>query len=160
MESFLKFVKALSQILHVIAGVSLTFLVALTLVDVILRGFNSPIVGTYELVALAGGVAAGFALPSTSWFRQQVYIDFFIDKLGRKVKNAVNVATRVLVTALFIIIGWNLMEYGAGLRKSGEVTLTLQIPFYPVAYGIGMCCFIQCLVMVCDIIRIYRGEYE
>ena len=35
----------------------------LTLVDVILRGFKRPIVGTYELVALAGAVVIGFSLP-------------------------------------------------------------------------------------------------
>ena len=47
-----------------------------------------------------------------------------------------------------------------GLRKSGEVSLTLQVPFYPVAYGLEVCCFVQCLVLVCVIIKIFGGEYE
>jgi hypothetical protein len=46
------------------------------------------------------------------------------------------------------------------LQKSGEVSLTLQEPFYPVAYGIGVCCFVQCLVMVCDIVKISGGKFD
>jgi hypothetical protein len=46
------------------------------------------------------------------------------------------------------------------LLKSGEVSLTLQIPFYPVAYGIGVACFVQCLVLIGDMMKIKGGEYE
>jgi len=159
-KTFVNTIGALSRILHLVAGISLTFLMALTLLDVLLRGFNSPIVGTYELVALAGAVVVGFSMPSTSWFRQHIYLDFFIEKFHRHAKNAINIATRLTVIALFIMIGWNLIMYGIDLNRSGEVSLTLQIPFYPVAYGIALCCFTQCLVLICDIIKIIGGEYE
>jgi hypothetical protein len=46
------------------------------------------------------------------------------------------------------------------LQKSGEVSLTLQMPFYPIAYGVGVAAFIQCLVLVCDLIKIFKGEYD
>jgi len=47
-----------------------------------------------------------------------------------------------------------------GSTEIREVSLTLQMPFYPVAYGIGVCCFIQCLVMVCDIVKISGGKFD
>jgi hypothetical protein len=53
-----------------------------------------------------------------------------------------------------------MLKYARDLQKSGEVSLTLQMPFYPVAYGVGVCCFILCLVFVCDIMKISKGEYE
>jgi hypothetical protein len=43
---------------------------------------------------------------------------------------------------------------------SGEVSLTRQIPFYPVAYGLGVSCFIQCLVLITDITKVIGGKYE
>ena len=143
-----------------IAGISLTFLMLLTIADVILRFFKIPIVGTYELVAFAGAVVIGFSLPLTSWMRGHIFVDFFVLRFSKKVQNKFNIATRCLVFILFFLMGWNLMKYALDLQKSGEVSLTLRIPFYPVAYGIGICCFIQCLVMVCDIIKIFGGEYE
>lgn len=160
MEGFLNKIKGLSRFINIIAGISLTFLMFLTVTDVILRSFRRPIVGTYELVAFSGAVVIGFALPFTSWVRGHIYVDFFILKFSQKVRNIFNITTRSLVIMLFFLIGWNLIKYGIDLQKSGEVSLTLQMPFYPVAYGVGICCFIQCLVMFCDILKIAGGKYE
>lgn len=160
MEGFLNKIKGLSRFLNIIAGTTLTFMMSLTVLDVILRSFRRPIVGTYELVAFSGAVVIGFAVPFTSWVRGHIYVDFFIMRFSQKVRNIFNIATRCLVIWLFLMIGWNLILYGRDLYKSGEVSLTLQMPFYPVAYGIGICCFIQCLVLLCDILKIAGGKYE
>jgi TRAP-type C4-dicarboxylate transport system permease small subunit len=160
MKGFLDKVRALSRFLNVIAGISLTFLMLLTVMDVVLRTLKRPIVGTYELVAFSGAVVIGFAVPLTSWVRGHIFVDFFILRFSQKVRNIFNITTRSLVVILFFLIGWNLIKYGMDLQKSGEVSLTLQMPFYPVAYGVGVCCFVQCLVMMCDILKIVGGEYE
>ncbi len=160
MNGFLNKVKGLSRIFNVIAGISLTFLMLLTVMDVILRGLKRPIVGTYELVAFSGAVVIGFAVPLTSWLRGHIFVDFFILRFSQKVRNIFNITTRCLVIVLFFLIGWNLIKYGMDLQKSGEVSLTLQMPFYPVAYGVAVCCFLQCLVLICDVIKIFGGEYE
>ena len=160
MKGFLSKVRGLSRFLNIIAGISLTFLMFLTVMDVVLRTLKRPIVGTYELVAFSGAVVIGFAVPLTSWMRGHIYVDFLTLKFQKPVRNIFNITTRCLVMILFFLIGWNLMKYGMGLQKSGEVSLTLQMPFYPVAYGVGVCCFVQCLVMMWDILKIFGGEYE
>jgi TRAP-type C4-dicarboxylate transport system permease small subunit len=160
MKGFLKVVHGISRLLNIVAGVSLTFLMLLTIVDIALRGFRRPIVGTYELVAFAGAVVIGFSMPLTSWFRSHVYVDSLIMKFSQKTRSVFNIATRVMVIGLFVVVGWNLFKYGTDLRRSGEVSLTLQVPFYPIAYGLGVCCFVLCLVMACAVIKIFGGEYE
>jgi len=160
MNGFLNKIKGLSQVFNVIAGISLTFLMLLTVTDVILRALKRPIVGTYELVAFSGAVVIGFAVPLTSWLRGHIFVDFFILRFSQKVRNIFNITTRCLVIVLFFLIGWNLIKYGMDLQKSGEVSLTLQMPFYPVAYGVAVCCFVQCLVLICDVIKIFGGKYE
>jgi TRAP-type C4-dicarboxylate transport system permease small subunit len=160
MSGFLNKVNGLSRFFNVIAGISLTFLMLLTVMDVILRALKMPIVGTYELVAFSGAVVIGFAVPLTSWLRGHIFVDFFILRFSQKVRNIFNITTRCLVIVLFFLIGWNLIKYGMDLQKSGEVSLTLQMPFYPVAYGVAVCCFVQCLVLICDVIKIFGGEYE
>ena len=160
MEGFLKTINGISRFLNIIAGISLIFLMLLTITDVILRGFKSPVPGTFEMVAFAGAVVIGFSVPLTSWLRGHIFVDFFILKFSQKGRDIFNIATRCVVIMLFFLIGWNLIKYGMDLQKSGEVSLTLQMPFYPVAYGVGVCCFIQCLVMVCDIVKIFGGKYD
>lgn len=160
MESYLNLVKQLSRLLNLIAGIAITFVMALTVGDVILRIFGKPIVGTYELVAFTGAVVIGFAVPMTSWVRGHIYVDFFVLKMPRLVRNLFNFLTRCVSTALFYLIGWNLLKMAWDLQKSGEVSPTLQLPFYPVAYAIGICCFVECLVLIGDILKIYGGQYE
>jgi len=160
MNGFINRIRGITRFLNIIAGISLTFLMLLTISDVILRFFRMPIVGTYELVAFAGAVVIGFSLPLTSWLRAHIFVDFAILKFPRNIRDVFNIVTRCMVLILFVLIGWNLLKYGLDLQRSGEVSPTLHIPFYPVAYGIGIACFVQCLVMVCDIVKILGGEYE
>jgi TRAP-type C4-dicarboxylate transport system permease small subunit len=180
---FLKAVEGISRFLNVIAGISLTCLMLLTVADVALRAILSlgrwlierkmllalgdliidhvrPIVGTYELVALLGAVVIGFSVPLTSWFRGHIYVDFFIFRFPQKTRNAFNIVTRSLGIFLFLMIGINLFKYGMDLQRAGEVSLTLQIPFYPIVFGVGVCCFAECLVLIGDMVKIFGGSYD
>ena len=150
----------LSRLINIIGGSSLAFIMFLTVADIILRSFRRPILGTFEIVAFSGAVVIGFSLPYTSWMRGHVYTDFLILRFSKKIRNIFNSVTRLLGTGVFIMIGWNLIKYGMDLKKAGEVSPTLTMPFYPVAYGLGICCFIQCLVLLCDISKIIGGKYE
>ncbi len=101
MKGFLDKINGISRFLNIIAGISLTFLMLLTVMDVILRSFKRPIVGTYELVAFSGAVVIGFSVPLTSWVRGHIYVDFFILRFSQKVRNIFNIATRCVVIVLF-----------------------------------------------------------
>jgi TRAP-type C4-dicarboxylate transport system permease small subunit len=160
MGVFQRFVYLLSKSMEVIAGVAIVFMMTLTTCDVILRIFSRPIVGTYEIVAFTGGVVVGFALPVTSWVRGQIFVDFFYQKFPKFWQDVLNVITRLMSVILFAFMGWNLMILASDMVKSGEVSLTLQLPFYPIAFGIGFACFVECLVLIGDLGKIAGGEYE
>jgi TRAP-type C4-dicarboxylate transport system permease small subunit len=160
MDGFLNVVKRTCAVLNGIAGISLTFLMLLTIADVALRFFKMPIPGTYEMVAYSGAVVIGFSLPFTSWLRGHIFVDFLVLRFSKKTQKVFHLTTRGVVIALFLLIGWNLMKYGVDLFRSGEVTPTLRLPFYPIAYAVGMCCFMECLVMVGDMCKILGGKYE
>lgn len=160
MGGFLGGVERLSKWMCYVSAFALTFIMLLTVADVFLRLFNRPIVGTFEIVGLGGAVVIGFAVPITSWIRGHIFVDFLINGFSTRVRNIFNVVTRLVSMVLFILIGWNLFAYAYSLYKSGEVTLTRQLPFYPIAYGLGVCCFIQCFVLITDIVKIAGGKYE
>ena len=158
MDAFLNMVRVLSRSISVIAGCSLTFVMCLTVSDVILRSFRRPILGTYELVAFAGALVIGFALPYTTWFRGHIFVDFFILRFSQRVRNGFNLATRCAGILLFCLIGYNLIKFGMDLSRTGEVSSTLGLPFYPVAYGLGVSCFLQCLVLSCRYAEDHRRK--
>ena len=160
MRKFLHLVQKTTQIFNVLGGISLTFLMLLTVLDVILRGFKHPIAGTYELVGFSGALAIGLALPYTCWCRGHVFVDFLLAHLPKTLARITNTFTRVVSLILFLFFGWRLLSYGNDLKRMGEVSLTLQLPFYPVAWALAVTCWLVCLVLISDLVKIHLGEYE
>jgi TRAP-type C4-dicarboxylate transport system permease small subunit len=160
MNLLLDFILRLCRWGQGVAGVALTGIMGLTVTDVILRSCGRPIVGSYEIVALMGALVIGFSLPFNSWVRGHIYVDVLVQKLPLNPRKAFHLTTRCLGMLLFFLIGWNLFKMGMDLQKSGEVSPTLQIPFYPVVYAVGICCFLQFFVLFGDMVKIFRGKYE
>jgi TRAP-type C4-dicarboxylate transport system permease small subunit len=149
-----------SKILGHIGGVALTFMMFLTVADVLMRANRRPILGTYELVALSLAIVIGFAIPKISLDRGHVCMTLLLDKLSKRNRAIMNTFTRILCIILFVIIGYNLFLIAREFHTSGEVTPTLKMPFFPIAYCVGVCCFIECFVFIFDIAKIWRGQYE
>jgi TRAP-type C4-dicarboxylate transport system permease small subunit len=152
--------KAVSRGLSVIAGASLVLLMTLTIVDVVLRGFKSAVPGTYELVAFMGALVIGLAMPLTQRARGHIYVEVIVSKLPPRIRDGFHFVTRLMVIALFAVIGWNLVTYGINLMRVGEVSPTLRMPFWPFAFAVALGCLGQCLVSAGEIVRILGGRYE
>jgi len=143
----------ISKVMDVIGGVILTLMMLITVTDVMLRYFGKPITGTYELVFLAGVVVIGCAIPQTSWQGGHVNVDFVLDYLPGMLKKIIMVLTRLMGITFFFFLGWNLFVYGTMLYNKEEVSLTLHVPYYPVAYILGVCAFVECLVLLSGLIK-------
>ena len=160
MKRFKDLVCKLSKWMYVIAGIALTFIMGITVLDVFLRTLGHPFVGTYEIVALAGSVVIGFSIPFMSWERGHVRIDFLLAKLSKRGRGLMNLSTRVIVIILFIFIGINFFMIGCEFYTAKEVTATIRIPLYPFPLGLCICAFVQAFVIFCDILKIQEGNYE
>lgn len=160
MDGLYRILVRVSKVLNGIGIAALTFMMFLTVADVLMRMGGRPIIGTYEIVALSLALVIGFGIPKVSLDRGHVYMEFLLEKLPGNGKAIMNTFTRLVCIGLFILFGVNLFSVGREFYTSGEVTNTIQLPFFPVAYGVGVCCFLQCFVFLFDIVKIWRGQYE
>lgn len=160
METLFRILLRVSKILSHVGGAALTFMMFLTVADVLMRAVGRPILGTYELVSLSLAIVIGFTIPKVSLDRGHVYMEILLEKLSERDKAIMNTFTRILGLVLFAIIGYNLFLIGNEFRTSGEVSSTLKLPFFPISYFVGVCCFIECFVFMFDIAKIWRGKYE
>jgi TRAP-type C4-dicarboxylate transport system permease small subunit len=159
-NAFDVFLRACKVVLNVIASAALTFMMFLTVADILMRAFGHPLVGTYEIVSLALALVIGFGIPPVSMDRGHVFMEILLEKLSPRGKAIMNTATRIVCIILFALIAYNLFSIGSEFHSSGEVSPTIKLPFFPVAYAVGVCCYIECLVFVRDIVKIWRGQYE
>jgi TRAP-type C4-dicarboxylate transport system permease small subunit len=146
--------------LNFIAGVALTVMMLLTVVDVLLRAGGFPFVGTFEIVSLLMGIVISFGIPQVSLDKGHVYMEFVIERLSLRNKNLLSTFTRILCIILFACIAYNMIKIGMRFHASGEVSPTIKIPFYPLPYAVSVCCFLECFVFISDIVTTWRGKHD
>jgi TRAP-type C4-dicarboxylate transport system permease small subunit len=119
-----------------------------------------PIPGTFELISFMGGLVIGFSMPFTSQMNGHVNVDFMVEKMSTVKKDLIYRLTRIVVLLFFILIGWSLVSMGMDLHKTKEVSATLKVPYYPVAFGLGIAFLIQSVQFLLDVIKPRGGSHE
>jgi TRAP-type C4-dicarboxylate transport system permease small subunit len=155
-----RFVAAIAKVdvtFHIIAGSVLAFMMIMTLLDVFMRNIGHPIVGSMEIISFCGSVVIGFAIPYTSWKKAHVYVDMLVAKLGPGKRMFMDGITRCMGMALFIFIGYNFVVYGLDLKRTGEVSASFRLPYYPIAFGLALSCFLESITLFCDLVRTVKG---
>jgi TRAP-type C4-dicarboxylate transport system permease small subunit len=158
MKALMTMTHRVSVWMNALGGIILVLMMLLTAADVVMRLFGRPITGTYELVALAGAMVVAFAIPQTTREKANVMVDFLVEGRSESVKRVLFVFTKILGIILFVLIAWYLFQKATDLYRQGDVTSTLQFPFYPAAYGLAFCCFIESLVLLMEMIGRLYGE--
>jgi TRAP-type C4-dicarboxylate transport system permease small subunit len=160
-SSFEKSVTGFGASLNLISSAALLGIMFLTCLDVSMRYFfNRPIPGTYELVGIMGAVVASFAMPYTMLERGHVAVEILIKSLSVRKQLIIETATHLLGILFFLVLVWQSIELGLDMKRAGEITPTLHIPFYPIIYLIALCFFGLCLAILRNLIQIWKKAYR
>jgi len=145
-------------ILYTIAGAVLAFMILLTLCDVILRNLGHPITGSMEIIQYGGSVVFGFSIPYATWMGAQVLVDLVTQKLSPRGRKGIQVVTRAVGIIIFLFIAYNFFVYALDVRRTGEVTASFKIPYYPFCFAISLSFVFQSLTIFCDFLKTLKGE--
>jgi len=152
MFSFQRNSLLLARRFDMIAAVAIFAMMALTCVDVFLRYFfRKPIPGTYEIVALLGAVAVSFAMAHTLAKKGHVAVSLIVQMFPKRLQGIVESFISIFGIILFGLITWQSILYGIDCQRAGEVSLTLELPFYPIIYGVALGAVVVCLVLIVDL---------
>lgn len=153
MFSFQKNSLLLARRLDMIAAMAIVAMMSLTCADVILRMFRKPIPGTYEIVSFLGAVAVSFAMAHTTAERGHVAVSLIVQLFPKRLQGIIEGVISIFGIILFGLIAWQSVLYGMDCQRSGEVSLTLQLPFYPVIYGLAVGAVVVCLVLLANLLE-------
>jgi TRAP-type C4-dicarboxylate transport system permease small subunit len=143
----------LNSLLNFIGGIFLVAMVLLTCGNIFFRIVWVPVPGTYELMGLFGAIVTAFALGQTQARRGHVAVDVLINTFSAKTRKTLKVAGDLISMAFFVIVAWQLIEKGSTLWKTGELTETLKIIYYPFIYAVAFGCAVLTLVCLGDLIK-------
>jgi TRAP-type C4-dicarboxylate transport system permease small subunit len=156
MGGFNAIVNKLVQVLKVVGAVSLTGMMLLTCADVTMRAFGHPILGAIELVGFMATVVLSCAMPYTHEERGHIGVDLLVRKFTPRTQIIIEIITGLMALVFFFIVGVQTEEYGETLRRSGEVSMTLELPSWIIVLWISLSFFVLSLVILVELVKMFK----
>jgi TRAP-type C4-dicarboxylate transport system permease small subunit len=134
-----------------VAGVIV--MVAVTCVDVLgAKLFLMPVPGSTEIVSLAQVATIVFAIATTQRHKGHISVEMFYAKMRPFIQTLVRAVTACLGLILFSILIYQGIQLGNGFLQAGEVTATVQIPYYPFAYAFSLALVPVVMLLLIDLV--------
>ncbi len=154
-----KYIAGAGRVANILACACVIVMMLLSTADVIMRFFGKPIPGTYELVGFLGTLVVSFALAFTSIEKGHIAVEILVNRFPQRIQFAIESFSNLLGSLLFGLIAWQAFIYAADIRRSGEVSLTLQMPVFPFIYGIAAGCALLGLLLITDLVKSLRRTF-
>jgi TRAP-type C4-dicarboxylate transport system permease small subunit len=132
------------------AGCFLGAMVFLTCANIFLRLVWLPVQGTFELMGYFGAVLTAFALGYAQSRRGHIAVDILVLGFSRKTQKILSFINAFVCMLFFGLVAWQISQYGTTLWKTGEVTETLRIIYYPFTYCVALGCAVLALVFLTE----------
>jgi TRAP-type C4-dicarboxylate transport system permease small subunit len=135
------------------------FLVALTLItvtDVVMRGFNSPILGARDIAQLCLIIVVSSSIAYSGRSGGQVAVELFGSFASETVTRWTDIVMRFIGFLMLMVLSWHLMVAGSEVAEFGEATGTLQISYEPFFYVSAVGIFLYGIVLLAEVCLLAR----
>ena len=139
------------KMLIVVAGISLIMMMLLIIADVLARIFFTPILGSVEILGLLGAITASFALGYTQIHDGHLAIDILVERL--MMRQSTRRFNSAIFSIFFLFVGIYLLYNAWVLARTGELTETLLIVFYPFVITTALGFFSLCMALAIDVLN-------
>lgn len=153
METLKRINDLLNRLLLILSGTAILALMLLATGNVILRVFDAPFRGVYEIVSFLGAIGIAFALAATQRRRGHIVVDIFSSRYPIRLRRFVDAFSAAIGAAFFGVVSRQIMIWGTRILSSGEVSETLKIIYHPFVYGVAAGFALLALTCLLDIPR-------
>ena len=124
-------------------------MMSLTGVDVVARYlFNRPISGAFELVEVMLTLLVFLAFPASIRFDSHIKVELINSFGSLKADRLILFAAPLAGIAIFSLLTFQLYTHAGKLKSYGQVTNSLEIPLYLIAFLASACCLICCFLLL------------
>ena len=155
-----KISRILNRTVVLIAGAFMVAMILITCANIFLRIVWMPIKGTFELMGFFGAVATALVLGHTQLKKAHISVDILVNGFSPRIRTVFNGVNYLICMIFFAVLGWQISRLATTLWKTGEVTETLRIVYYPFTYGVALGCFLLALVLLVDLLKLFFTKNE
>lgn len=143
----------INNVFMCIAGIVLAAMIVLTCANIFCRLVWLPIQGTFELMGYFGAIITAFSLGYTQIKKGHIAVDIVVLGFPPRIRAVLNAINCGICAAFFMIVGWEIWKYATNLWRTGEVTETLRIVYYPFTYAVALGCFALTFVFLVEFLN-------
>ena len=153
MNYFYRFVDFFTKFCDRIAQAAVVAMLLILIANVLGRKLWKPIYGTFDYVSFINTILVAFAIPYCALKKGHIQVELVLEHFSQRVQGIVDAITGLLGIGIFSLITWQCVVFAIDMKRSGELSMTALVPFYPYVYGIAFGCALLCLVILADLIK-------
>jgi TRAP-type C4-dicarboxylate transport system permease small subunit len=138
-----------TSVANAIGMIALATMMFVTAFDVFGRKlFNSPILGSYEIVELLMAICIGLGIAHCGMMRGHINIDLLLMRLSKKTNAIIGTVTGMVAFVIIGIAAWQTCIYIGNKIGTKAVTTVLYIPIYPFVAIVAIGLIMYCIVLI------------
>ncbi len=145
----------MNAIFAVAGGIALVCLTGLAAVNMLSRAVFRPVPGSYELIGFICAVGVAFGLGYTQLHKGHVVVSILTERFSPGVNRVLDALNHLVGAGFFGLVAWQTLKWGAEIARSGELSETLKIPYFPVIYGVAIGFVVYALTLLLDLILVF-----
>ena len=154
-ETFSHYIKPLMMTITFIGGCSLLFMMLLVACDVVLRFFNRPISGAYELVEYSMAITVSFGVTICAHQGGHIAVDILTNVLKKSVQRILATIMTLVAIIYTLPIMWMTTQQIQDTYASGLTSAVLRIAVYPFTAVVALAFLFTSIVFIADILKLF-----
>lgn len=151
----------LNKILMILGGAAVLLMMSIATVNVVLRyPFKLPWSGAYEVVGFLGAIVIAFALGYTQKRKDHIVVDILTEKFPKRVNRILDGINYLITTIFFAIVSWQIFVFATKILRSGEVSETLKIMFYPFIFSVSLGFAVFSFTLTVDFLKNFKSKED
>jgi TRAP-type C4-dicarboxylate transport system permease small subunit len=148
----------LNRAMMIAGGVALLALMVLASGNVVLRAFQLPLSGAYEIISFLGAFVTASALGYTQKRRDHIMVEIVTEKFPAAVVRFIDALADLIIAGFFAVVAWQMYVWGLTVGESGEVSETLKFAYHPFILGVAFGFAVMTFSSLVDIARSIFGR--
>jgi TRAP-type C4-dicarboxylate transport system permease small subunit len=158
MTTLERITRVLNGVFAAVSGSAIIGLTALAAANMVSRAVFRPVPGSYELIGFLGAVAVACGLGYTQIAKGHIVVTILTDRFSPAVNKVLDAANHVIGAAFWSLVAWQTLKWGTAIGKSGELSQTLKIPYFPVVYLAAAGIAVFAITLILDFFLIFAPK--
>ena len=141
-----------------LAGAFLVAMMLLACANMVVRFFDAPIKGAFELMGFMGAATAAFSLAFAQRQKAHIAVGILLKRFPKPVRRLADAVAFAASAAFFGLCGIETWKWADFLVLTGEVSETLQIVYHPFVFAASAGCFVFAFILAVDALKILSGK--